>query len=57
MCAGMMNGVMPAHMFYQLKGAYGLSGFSALWRTTFLLIFCSIALSFFLLAILWLNMA
>jgi hypothetical protein len=54
---GMTPFIIPAHMFYQLKGAYGLSGFSALWRTTFLLIFCSIALSFFLLAILWLNMA
>lgn len=48
--------VVPAHMFFQLKGAYGLRTFSAAWRTFFLLIFCSIALTFFLLAILWLGM-
>jgi hypothetical protein len=49
--------VVPAHMFFQLKGAYGLRTFSALWRTFFLLIFSSIALVFFLLAILFLGMA
>jgi hypothetical protein len=49
--------VVPAHMFFQLKGAYGLRTFSALWRTVFLLFFSSIALVFFLLAILWLGMA
>ena len=48
--------IIPAHMYYQLQGAYGLRTFSALWRTLFLLIFCSIALSFFLLAIISLNM-
>jgi uncharacterized protein DUF3667 len=47
--------VIPAHMYYQLKGAYGLRAFSALWRMSFLLVFCSIALTFFVLAILWLN--
>src|SRR4030095_16153191 len=40
--------VIPAHMYFQLKGAYGLRTFSALWRTFFLLIFCSIALVFFI---------
>lgn len=49
--------VVPLHMYYQLQGAYGLRTLSALWRTGFLLVFCSIALVFFLLAILWLNMA
>lgn len=49
--------VVPLHMYYQLQGAYGLRTLSALWRTWFLLVFCSIALVFFLLAILWLNMA
>jgi hypothetical protein len=49
--------VIPMHMYYQLQGAYGLRTFSTLWRTWFLLVFCSIALVFFLLAILWLNMA
>jgi len=49
--------IIPMHMYYQLQGAYGLRTFSAMWRTWFLLVFCSIALVFFLLAILWLNMA
>lgn len=48
--------IVPIHIFYQLQGAYGLRTFSALWRTWFLLIFCSIALAVFLLAILWLGM-
>lgn len=48
--------IVPVHIFYQLQGAYGLRTFSALWRTWFLLIFCSIALAVFLLAILWLGM-
>ncbi|MFZ5721276.1 MAG: DUF3667 domain-containing protein [Pseudomonadota bacterium] len=46
---------VPAHMYFQLKGAYGLRTFSALWRTWFLLVFSMIALSFFLLAIIWLG--
>jgi len=49
--------IVPAHMYYQLQGAYGLRTFSALWRTWFLLVFCSIAAVFFFLAILWLNLA
>ena len=46
---------VPTHMFFQLKGAYGLRTFSALWRTWFLLWFSAIALVFFLLAILYLG--
>ncbi|WP_419254762.1 DUF3667 domain-containing protein [Caulobacter sp. ErkDOM-YI] len=46
----------PVHMFAQLKGAYGLSTFSAVWRTFFLLIFCAIALSLFLAAIILLGL-
>lgn len=49
--------IVPMHMYYQLQGAYGLRWFSTLWRTWFLLIFSFIALTFFLLAILWLGMA
>ena len=49
--------IVPMHMYYQLQGAYGLRTFSTLWRTWFLLVFCTIALVFFLLAILWLNVA
>lgn len=42
---------IPAHMFFQLKGAYSLGTFSALWRTWFLLWFCAIALGLFVAAI------
>lgn len=41
----------PIHMFAQLRGAYGLSVFSALWRTMFLLMFASIALTTFILGV------
>jgi hypothetical protein len=51
---GMMI-VVPAHMYFQLKGAYSLSRFSALWRTFFLLIFCFITIVLFFLAIIWLG--
>jgi len=49
--------IVPIHMYYQLQGAYGLKTLSTMWRTWFLLVFCSIAAVFFLLAILWLNLA
>lgn len=49
--------ILPMHMYYQLQGAYGLKTFSALWRTMVLMVFCSVALSFFLVAILMLNLA
>jgi hypothetical protein len=42
---------IPAHMYYQLKGAYGLRTFSALWRTWFLLWFCTFALLLFFMAV------
>ncbi|MDP9414521.1 MAG: DUF3667 domain-containing protein, partial [Pseudomonadota bacterium] len=38
----------PIHMYRQLRGAYRLSRFSALWRTFLLLIFAWIAASLFL---------
>lgn len=47
---------VPAHMFAQLKGAYGLSWFSAAWRTLLLLIFASVAFTLFLLAIIMLGL-
>ena len=47
---------VPAHMFAQLKGAYGLSWFSAAWRTFFLLVFSSLAFSLFVLAIIMLGL-
>jgi hypothetical protein len=43
--------LVPVHMFFQLKGAYGLSTFSALWRTWVLLWFCAIAFGLFVAAV------
>jgi len=48
--------IAPAHMFAQLRGAYSLRIFSALWRTFALLIFCNIAATFFILAIIYLGL-
>jgi hypothetical protein len=48
---------MPTHIFFQLKGAYELGVFGALWRLVVLLILCTIALTLFLLAIIWLGLA
>ena len=42
---------VPAHMYFQLKGAYGLGLFSGLWRTWFLLWFCGFALVLFVLTV------
>ncbi|MDP3853260.1 DUF3667 domain-containing protein [Phenylobacterium sp.] len=47
--------IIPAHMFAQVKGAYSLRTFSALWRTFMLLNFCAVALSLFLLAVIMLG--
>ncbi len=41
--------VPPIHMYRQLRGAYSLSRWSAIWRTFMLLMFSSIAASLFLL--------
>lgn len=46
---------IPVHVFAQLKGAYSLSVFSALWRTVLLLFFCKIVVILFLIAILYLG--
>jgi hypothetical protein len=43
--------IVPVHMYFQLKGAYSLRRFSALWRTFVLLIFCFWALLLFAIAI------
>ena len=37
----------PVHMIFQLRGAYGLNWFSALWRMVALLIFSTITLTLF----------
>ncbi len=47
---------VPVHMFFQLKGAYSLHIWSALWRTFFLLNFCTIVLTLFTLAVLYLGL-
>lgn len=48
--------IAPAHMFAQLKGAYGLSIFSTLWRTVALLIFCEIVATLFIVSIIYLGL-
>ena len=40
--------IPPLHIYKQLRGAYGLSRFSALWRTTILLVFIAVVLTLFL---------
>lgn len=47
--------VPPIHMYRQLRGAYALSWFSALWRTAALLAFASIAATLFFLLLLALG--
>jgi hypothetical protein len=49
--------VPPVHMYRDLKGAYGLSRFGALWRTTLLLLFAVIALSLFAMTVIVLGMS
>jgi hypothetical protein len=39
--------VPPFHMYRQLKGAYGVKGWAALWRTAMLTIFAFVAISLF----------
>ena len=41
--------VPPVHIYRQLRGAYGLSRFSALWRSGALLVFAGVAMTLFLL--------
>lgn len=48
---------VPAHMFFQLKGGYGLAWFSAAWRTILLLIFAMLALSLFIVFIILVGLA
>lgn len=47
---------IPVHMFRQLKGAYSLSVFSALWRTVALVVFCLIVAGLFLTAVIYLGL-
>ena len=47
---------VPVHMFAQLKGTYGLGWFSALWRTFFLMLFCTFTITLFLVGIIFLGL-
>lgn len=49
--AGVLTLVPPIHMYKQLRGTYGLSRFGALARTSALVIFASMALVIYLVAI------
>lgn len=48
--------IVPAHMFFQLKGAYGLGWFGALWRTGLLLVFAGLSLVLFALSVVLLGL-
>ncbi|WP_404416628.1 DUF3667 domain-containing protein [Brevundimonas vesicularis] len=62
--AGWLGGIViplgllavPVHVFAQMKGAYSLSWFSALWRTMALLVFCNIVVGLFVTAIVYLGL-
>jgi hypothetical protein len=45
--AGLLALAVPLHMFLQLRGAYELSFWAALWRTLFLVVFALLAISAF----------
>jgi hypothetical protein len=47
---------IPVHTYFHLKGAYALGWFSALWRTFFMLIFATVALTLFLITIVTLGL-
>jgi len=49
--------IPPVHMFLQLRGAYGLSRYGALWRTCFLLFMTFIVLTTYALVVLALSAA
>ena len=49
--------VPPVHMYRDLKGAYTLTRFGALWRTATLLLFSVIALSLFAMTVIVLGMS
>lgn len=49
--------VPPFHIYKQLKYAYGLSRFGAVWRTFWMINFAAVALVLFVLLLLWLGVA
>jgi len=50
-------GVLPAHTFFHVGGAYRLKWWSALWRTWFMLFFALIVLIIFFIAVLFIGLA
>ncbi|MGZ8349942.1 MAG: DUF3667 domain-containing protein [Allosphingosinicella sp.] len=48
--------IPPLHMYRQLRGAYGLRRFSAIWRTVFLIFFALVAGTLFFLGLLTLGL-
>jgi len=55
LAASLFAFIPPVHMFLQLRGAYGLSRFGALWRTCFLLLMTFIVLTMYALVVLALS--
>jgi hypothetical protein len=50
-----MTFIPPIHMYKQLRGAYALSRFSALWRTMTLVVFATLAATLFAMLLLLLG--
>ncbi|KQZ41487.1 DUF3667 domain-containing protein [Duganella sp. Root1480D1] len=55
LAASLFAFIPPVHMFLQLRGAYGLSRYGALWRTCFLLFMTFIVLTMYALVVLALS--
>lgn len=54
--AGLCMTLAPVHIFAQLKGTYSLGVWGALWRTMVLGVFCTMVISFFIIAIIYLGL-
>ena len=54
--AGLCMALAPVHIFAQLKGTYSLGVWGALWRTMVLGVFCTMVISFFIIAIIYLGL-
>jgi hypothetical protein len=52
---GLLLCVVPLHLFLQLRGTYGLTGWGALWRTTALLSAAGIVIAMFLMFTMWVG--
>lgn len=54
--SGVCLALAPVHIFAQLKGTYNLGVWGALWRTMVLGVFCTMVISFFIIAIIYLGL-